>query len=64
MRGSYSSQTIDYINLNSISFLREPAMDGRLLFGREATHKTFFSTVHGAIQSGYREAERIIAMIG
>ena len=32
----------------------------RLLFAGEATHHHFFSTVHGAIESGYREAERII----
>lgn len=43
--------------------LAEPLCDaeGRLkvLFAGEATHEYFFSTVHGAIESGYREAERI-----
>ncbi|KAL1501375.1 hypothetical protein ABEB36_006705 [Hypothenemus hampei] len=32
----------------------------RLLFAGEATHSCYFSTVHGAIESGYREAERLI----
>lgn len=32
----------------------------RVCFAGEATHDHFFSTVHGAIESGYREAERII----
>jgi spermine oxidase len=31
-----------------------------VLFAGEATHPDFFSTVHGAIESGYREARRII----
>jgi spermine oxidase len=30
-----------------------------LLFAGEATHANYFSTVHGAIETGYREAERI-----
>ena len=40
--------------------MAEPAMDGRLLFGGEATHPKHFSTVHGAIEAGWREADRII----
>ena len=31
---------------------------GRLLFAGEATHPRFFSTVHAALESGWREAER------
>lgn len=31
----------------------------KILFAGEATHNYFFSTVHGAIESGYREAERL-----
>ncbi|XP_026805812.1 spermine oxidase-like isoform X1 [Rhopalosiphum maidis] len=31
-----------------------------LLFGGEATHSSYFSTVHGAIESGWREADRIL----
>jgi spermine oxidase len=32
-----------------------------LLFAGEATHLRYFSTVHGAIESGFREADRILA---
>lgn len=31
-----------------------------LLFAGESTHATHFATVHGAIETGYREAERLI----
>lgn len=31
-----------------------------ILFAGEATHPYYFSTVHGAIETGYREAERLI----
>jgi hypothetical protein len=30
-----------------------------LLFAGEATHSSYFSTVHGAIETGWREAKRI-----
>jgi hypothetical protein len=30
-----------------------------LLFAGEATHSSYYSTVHGAIESGWREAERL-----
>ncbi|XP_050297058.1 spermine oxidase-like [Anthonomus grandis grandis] len=36
--------------------------DGKpvVLFAGEATHPYYFSTVHGAIETGYREADRLI----
>ena len=33
---------------------------GRILWAGEATHSTHWSTVHGAIETGWREAERIL----
>jgi len=35
------------------------AIDGRVFFAGEATHRTMFSTVHGAYLSGLRAAEEI-----
>ena len=60
VRGSYSYQTIESVRLNAVVKMAEPAMDGRLLFGGEATHSRYFGTVHGAIEAGEREARRII----
>lgn len=33
-----------------------------VLFAGEATHPHYFSTVHGAIETGYREADRLIEL--
>ena len=61
IQGSYSYQTTqsDLANLGP-STLARPQGEGRLLFAGEATHEKYFSTVHGAIESGWREADRII----
>eukprot|EP00178_Gracilaria_changii_P023307 TRINITY_DN70634_c0_g1_i1.p2 TRINITY_DN70634_c0_g1~~TRINITY_DN70634_c0_g1_i1.p2 ORF type:complete len:490 (-),score=76.52 TRINITY_DN70634_c0_g1_i1:8034-9503(-) len=41
-----------------------PSIEKPLLcFAGEATHQEFFSTMHGAIESGYREADRIAAFM-
>lgn len=40
--------------------LAEPVGNGRVLFAGEATSETHFSTVHGAIEAGYREAMNIV----
>ena len=38
----------------------EPKPIPRLMFAGEATHTTYFSTMHGAYVSGLREAERLV----
>ena len=48
------------MRLHAVEKMAEPAMGGRLLFAGEATHPRHFSTVHGAIETGWREADRII----
>ena len=60
MRGSYSYQTVESVRLHAVAKMGEPAMGGRLLFAGEATPPRHFSTVRGAIETGWREADRII----
>lgn len=31
-----------------------------ILFAGEATHDHYYSTVHGAVESGFREADRLL----
>ncbi|XP_006263045.1 peroxisomal N(1)-acetyl-spermine/spermidine oxidase isoform X1 [Alligator mississippiensis] len=67
-RGSYS-----YVAVGSsgedIDTLAQPlpeeTSDPRLLqvlFAGEATHRTFYSTTHGALLSGWREADRLLSL--
>jgi spermine oxidase len=65
-RGSYSFQTVQ-ARKNKITAEVELAVpllnkDGRPIvqFAGEASHPYFYSTVHGAIETGYREADRLI----
>ncbi|KAI4485608.1 hypothetical protein M0802_012670 [Mischocyttarus mexicanus] len=64
-KGSYSFPTIlsDRIRITPHN-LANPVMSSNnkplILFAGEATHNKFFATVHGAIESGIREAERLI----
>uniref|UniRef100_A0A8C9EV06 Peroxisomal N(1)-acetyl-spermine/spermidine oxidase n=1 Tax=Pavo cristatus TaxID=9049 RepID=A0A8C9EV06_PAVCR len=59
-RGSYS-----YVAVGSsgedIDALAQPLPEDPLqvLFAGEATHRSFYSTTHGALLSGWREAERL-----
>ena len=46
------------------SVLGRPLAGGRLLVAGEATHEKFFGTVHGAIESGWREADRAARVLG
>ncbi len=41
--------------------LAEP-LGGRLFFAGEATHKTRAATVHGALESGWRAAQQVVAV--
>jgi polyamine oxidase len=57
-RGSYSFVAVGS-SPDDMKALAEPVND-RLAFAGEATVPEFFGTVHGAYQSGVREAERIL----
>ncbi|XP_023933969.2 spermine oxidase [Bicyclus anynana] len=64
-RGSYTYDNLlkpDYPNARAI--LGEPLLDAlgnpKVLFAGEATDLIHFSTVHGASESGYREASRLL----
>ncbi|XP_050072894.1 peroxisomal N(1)-acetyl-spermine/spermidine oxidase-like [Anopheles maculipalpis] len=64
-RGSYSSRSITTENMNTGARslgapVRNAANEPVLLFAGEATNPIHYSTVHGAIDSGFREANRLI----
>ena len=40
-----------------------PLAGGRLLLAGEATHRMYFGTVHGALETGAREAERAAQLL-
>ncbi|XP_023977283.1 peroxisomal N(1)-acetyl-spermine/spermidine oxidase isoform X1 [Physeter macrocephalus] len=66
-RGSYSYVAVGSSG-DDMDLLAQPLpADGRdaqlqVLFAGEATHRTFYSTTHGALLSGWREADRLIAL--
>ncbi|XP_014669381.1 PREDICTED: peroxisomal N(1)-acetyl-spermine/spermidine oxidase-like [Priapulus caudatus] len=65
MMGSYSNIPVS-ASIDDPSTLAEPVPseeEPRLMFAGEATHATFYSTSHGALLSGQREADRIIAFL-
>ncbi|XP_032046747.1 peroxisomal N(1)-acetyl-spermine/spermidine oxidase isoform X2 [Aythya fuligula] len=64
-RGSYSYVAVGSSG-DDIDALAQPLPDDasdprplQLLFAGEATHRTFYSTTHGALLSGWREADRL-----
>ena len=62
--GSYSYQTLKSVQIGvGPRNLAESVGDGRVLFAGEATNEKHFGTVHGAIESGWREAGRIICSL-
>ncbi|XP_039281827.1 uncharacterized protein LOC111063254 isoform X2 [Nilaparvata lugens] len=66
-RGSYSFRTVDSQNVNaSAAQLSQPVVNklGKqvLFFAGEATHPYFYSTVHGALETGLREANRLASI--
>jgi len=58
--GSYSHALPGHAGDRAI--LAEP-VDGRLFFAGEATHPSFFSTAHGAWESGLRAAEEALGAL-
>ena len=62
--GSYSYQTLSSVKAGvGPRNLAKPVGDCRVLFAGEATNEKHYSTVHGAIESGWREADRIICSL-
>jgi polyamine oxidase len=61
-RGSYSYVAAG-ARLEDYDTVAEPVGE-RLLFAGEATNREFFATVHGAYESGLREADRLIGASG
>uniref|UniRef100_A0A182WL46 Amine oxidase domain-containing protein n=1 Tax=Anopheles minimus TaxID=112268 RepID=A0A182WL46_9DIPT len=66
-RGSYSSRSITTEKLGTgAQHLSTPLTDADrnpvILFAGEATSHDHYSTVHGAIESGYREANRLLKL--
>ncbi|XP_039311359.1 uncharacterized protein LOC105196041 [Solenopsis invicta] len=63
-RGSYSFQSVTSERMDvRPKDLAEPVMSGNkpvILFAGEATHDHYYSTVHGAVETGFREADRLI----
>lgn len=69
--GTWSYDTVKGMSLGIKlqDYLAEPlSLSGsaksnpQLLFGGEASHTKYYSTVHGAIETGFREASRIIKL--
>uniref|UniRef100_A0A287D1W6 Peroxisomal N(1)-acetyl-spermine/spermidine oxidase n=1 Tax=Ictidomys tridecemlineatus TaxID=43179 RepID=A0A287D1W6_ICTTR len=66
-RGSYSYVAVGSTG-DDIDLLAQPlpvddsSTQLQILFAGEATHRTFYSTTHGALLSGWREADRLIGL--
>ena len=67
--GSYSYPSVQSNALGvTQADLATPVKDSRgvtrLLFAGEATNSNHYQTVHGAVESGWREADRIVQLVG
>lgn len=66
-RGSYSYVAVGSTG-DDLDLMAQPLPeDGtgtqlQVLFAGEATHRTFYSTTHGALLSGWREADRLVSL--
>ncbi|CAG9826186.1 unnamed protein product [Diabrotica balteata] len=62
-RGTYSFASVNS-TVHDVEILQQPITNSMgvpiLQFAGEATHRIYHSTVHGAVESGFREANRII----
>ncbi|XP_076070047.1 peroxisomal N(1)-acetyl-spermine/spermidine oxidase-like isoform X2 [Oratosquilla oratoria] len=68
VQGSYSFISMKAAEMGASALdLQAPLMDDQgdpvVCFAGEATHSSYFSTVHGAVESGWREADRIMTAI-
>ncbi|XP_044740336.1 spermine oxidase-like [Chrysoperla carnea] len=66
-RGSYTFRSMATEKLNtSAADLAQPLKNSTgkevVLFAGEATHSHYYSTVHGAIETGWREADRLLKL--
>ncbi|XP_072765304.1 uncharacterized protein [Anoplolepis gracilipes] len=64
-RGSYTFQSMisEQMDVNPRDLAEPITIDGNkpiILFAGEATHDHYYSTVHGAVETGFREANRLI----
>ncbi|KAL8572691.1 hypothetical protein ACOMHN_049820 [Nucella lapillus] len=65
-RGSYSFIKVGSCQQDVLELSKPVKSEGHskptILFGGEATHASFYSTTHGALLTGYREANRLVKM--
>nr|5LAE_A Chain A, Peroxisomal N(1)-acetyl-spermine/spermidine oxidase,Peroxisomal N(1)-acetyl-spermine/spermidine oxidase [Mus musculus]5LFO_A Chain A, Peroxisomal N(1)-acetyl-spermine/spermidine oxidase,Peroxisomal N(1)-acetyl-spermine/spermidine oxidase [Mus musculus]5LGB_A Chain A, Peroxisomal N(1)-acetyl-spermine/spermidine oxidase,Peroxisomal N(1)-acetyl-spermine/spermidine oxidase [Mus musculus]5MBX_A Chain A, Peroxisomal N(1)-acetyl-spermine/spermidine oxidase [Mus musculus] len=60
-RGSYSYVAVGSTG-DDLDLMAQPLPGLQVLFAGEATHRTFYSTTHGALLSGWREADRLVSL--